>query len=283
MNGKPKCVDCKKTLTHYSRKTKRCWNCSVIWRKRKNHHGWLGGKITVICKNCKEPFDTYPSKIKIGRGKYCGRKCHGIAMSKNNVGKSNPRYKKGKPHCIDCGTPLTTYGHKRCQKCWGKWHRGKNHSCWQGGWKNKLPKCIDCGKQVKGFNAKRCPECGAKENGKLHSKQNHPNWQGGKSFEPYSPEFTQVLRRIIRNRDGHKCQLCGVPEIECVKALHVHHIDYNKKHSHPSKLISLCGSCNIKVNVNRKKWEKYFKNLIKEKYGDLYGLNKIQKGGMIYD
>jgi len=41
------------------------------------------------------------------------------------------------------------------------------------------------------------------------SGEKHWNWQGGKSFEPYSTEFNNNLRRVIRERDNYTCQLCG--------------------------------------------------------------------------
>ena len=45
--------------------------------------------------------------------------------------------------------------------------------------------------------------------------ENHPNWQGGLSFEPYPPDFNQQLKDRIRVRDNFICQKCGVPELEC--------------------------------------------------------------------
>jgi 5-methylcytosine-specific restriction endonuclease McrA len=41
----------------------------------------------------------------------------------------------------------------------------------------------------------------------------------------------------------------------------VHHIDYDKKNSNPKNLITLCVSCNFKVNFERSYWENYFKSL----------------------
>lgn len=47
------------------------------------------------CKVCGNEFITYPSKIKIGRGKYCGKKCaHLITdeiLSKNDGGRQKGR------------------------------------------------------------------------------------------------------------------------------------------------------------------------------------------------
>jgi len=33
-------------------------------------------------------------------------------------------------------------------------------------------------------------------------------WQGGKSFEPYTIDWTETLKRSIRERDHYICQLC---------------------------------------------------------------------------
>lgn len=91
--------------------------------------------------------------------------------------------------------------------------------------------------------------------------KNHPNWKGGISLEPYPFNFSKKLKNFIRKRDRYKCQLCGVPKIECVSPLYVHHIDYNKKNISEINLISLCSSCHSKTNYNRKYWEIFFTNL----------------------
>ena len=88
--------------------------------------------------------------------------------------------------------------------------------------------------------------------------ENNSHWQGGKSFEPYTSEFNRELRQIIRRRDNHTCQLCGVPECECIENLSIHHIDYNKKNNSSDNLVALCRSCNAKVNRRQKVWTNYF-------------------------
>jgi len=80
----------------------------------------------------------------------------------------------------------------------------------------------------------------------------HPNWKGGISFEPYSIDWTETLKRSIRERDHYICQLC-YQYGNCV-----HHIDYDKKNCNPVNLITLCGSCNVRVNYNREYWISYF-------------------------
>ena len=82
----------------------------------------------------------------------------------------------------------------------------------------------------------------------------HPQWKGGKSFEPYPLGWTRLFKEQIRQRDNYTCQLCGVPEVECCKRLHVHHIDYVKENIKPKNLISLCASCHSKTHHRRDYW-----------------------------
>lgn len=88
--------------------------------------------------------------------------------------------------------------------------------------------------------------------------ENHYNWQGGLSKEPYSQEWTKTLKKAIRQRDNYKCQVCLKPQRKQKNRLDVHHIDYNKENCDPDNLISLCKLCHIKTNNNREKWTSFF-------------------------
>ena len=88
--------------------------------------------------------------------------------------------------------------------------------------------------------------------------EKNPMWKGGISFEPYSIDWTETLRRSIRERDHYICQLCNK------YGNTVHHIDYNKRNCNPENLITLCCNCNSKINANRGYWTKYFKRLFKK-------------------
>lgn len=81
------------------------------------------------------------------------------------------------------------------------------------------------------------------------------NWQGGISFEPYSVDWTQDLKKAIRKRDKYTCRICRKePALDC------HHIDYDKKNCNPKNLITLCRRCHTKTNGNRNFWINYFNN-----------------------
>lgn len=90
------------------------------------------------------------------------------------------------------------------------------------------------------------------------------HWRGGTSFEPYTVEFRDK-QESIRARDSYTCQICGVSQAECLEALSVHHINYNKKNDADNNLISLCTSCHGKTNTNREYWQTYLSNLLKRR------------------
>jgi 5-methylcytosine-specific restriction endonuclease McrA len=79
--------------------------------------------------------------------------------------------------------------------------------------------------------------------------EDNPCWRGG--HPPYYGANWKRQQREARHRDQHQCQLCGIAESECRRALDVHHIvpfrlfgvnryrDANALHN----LVSLCDSC----------------------------------------
>lgn len=93
--------------------------------------------------------------------------------------------------------------------------------------------------------------------GKSHKGEKSHFWEGGISYLPYSFEWTKELKEFIRERDNHQCQApgCGKTQEENGRKLDVHHIDYDKENCDTSNLISLCISCHMKTNYNRKYWQ----------------------------
>ena len=201
----------------------------------------------------------YLSQLRRECGKFCSWKCY-----------QNFIERKVKRVCLICNKDFYVkpsvvkkgQGSFCSQECWLKFIRGSS-----------IKTCEVCGKKFKS-----CPSrlekgwgkyCSKKCMGKAKTGQyfgnygdKHPNWRGGTSEEPYAFEFSKQLKELIRHRDGYKCQKCGCPEIENNKKLTCHHIDYDKKNCLPINLISLCSSCNSKVNFNRSKWTKYFQKKI---------------------
>ena len=102
-----------------------------------------------------------------------------------------------------------------------------------------------------------CAKMSVSHKGKGLGNKN-TNWRGGLSLLPYAPTFTKQLKESIRRRDGHQCQLCRIPQLECNNPLSVHHIDYDKTNSDPVNLITLCTTCHGRTGRNRKYWIAFF-------------------------
>jgi hypothetical protein len=132
------------------------------------------------------------------------------------------------------GKKMTEEFRKKCSI--GQKRRFKNSSVWNKGKEYK---------QIKG--------------------ENHWNWLGGKSKEKYTLDWTETLRRSIRERDNYICLICSLPQGDI--AHDVHHIDYDKKNCNPNNLITLCHKCHQYTNGRRDYWKKNLLAKLKEIYG----------------
>lgn len=252
------------------------------------------------CKRCGTEFYEFPY-LK-GKKKFCSADCankyNADKLSKDRKGKGNPMY-RAKPWNNNLSKKeQNKYKQKLIIKIKNKkvripWNKNKELSK-----KHKLK----ISKSRKGlYLSKTTKEKISKTQkghigymlGKKHSKQTRKqmsrvhktrmqdvnermkssqplelngNWLGGKSFEPYSIKFNKGLKEKIKKRDNYICQLCKIKEKDYFQQLSIHHIDYDKKNCGENNLITLCQSCNSKVNYNRSIWQKYFNRIIHNKY-----------------
>ena len=125
--------------------------------------------------------------------------------------------------------------------------------------------CETCGKVfiVFGYRKDTAHFCSLKCRNIKKQGEHASAWMGGKSFEPYPPEFNNALKRRIRERDGHLCQICKKQQEH--RALSIHHIDYDKMNNMDTNLISLCLVCHKKTNHNRDYWQFRLTNLLIQK------------------
>ena len=101
--------------------------------------------------------------------------------------------------------------------------------------------------------------------------ENHPNWKGGISFEPYCPKFNEEFRERVRIFFGHTCQLCGHIWHPGEVKLSVHHVNYNKQACCDQATIPLfvpvcSGKCHAKTNHRREFYETHFTEMIMTKH-----------------
>lgn len=92
----------------------------------------------------------------------------------------------------------------------------------------------------------------------------HPSWKGGLSLEPYPPEFNEMFKQTVRERDGNVCAICRLQERNGNK-LSVHHIDYIKENTTPENCISLCNACHAVTHGNRDYWQDTLSSLLQRR------------------
>jgi len=115
------------------------------------------------------------------------------------------------------------------------------------------------------FGKHWCKQCYYDSISINNSGENHYNWQGGKTFEPYCISWTSEYKEYIKERDGYKC-LNPQCQSRNPNNIVVHHIDYDKKNCKRRNLISLCNSCNVSANYDRDWYEGWYKAIIHNRY-----------------
>ncbi len=251
--------------------------------------GWIRKRISKIitgkyvpCDYCKKSTWKVPYQLKIYKNMFCSYKCkskfivgkrltmeHRIKIGKSQRGKVISLKTRKLLSKVLSGSGNGMFGKAHSLKSKAKIslrHKGKRHKCWKnfkGGMVDVV--CPECNKiriYSSGMKLKTnyCIKCYGI---KCFSGVNNTFWKGGKSFEPYSAQWTDKLKWKIRERDNYLCQLCKQMTNEehliiYDVSLDVHHKDYDKKNCSENNLISLCRQCHSRTNYNREYWREYF-------------------------
>jgi len=162
----------------------------------------------VECEHCGKTFVRKPSRIAKNARNFCSLAC------KNEANRGErPDLQTGEwLHCENCNrpvwrTPATVRPHTFCSRSCAFMKQG--------------PPAIRLG-------------------------EDNPAWRGGRSLIPYGRGFDAAVKAAVKERDGHRCQICHRPKDETLLA--VHHIDRVKTNNDPGNLVSLCLSCHRKVH-----------------------------------
>ena len=220
-------------------------------------------KIERICPICKKVFYVKPNRIKKSGGKYCSRKCMGIATTT-----------KVERVCKICGKVFYVVPSKI--KDGGGIYCSKE--CYYIGRNTQVENvCPVCGKvfyvkpsKIKYGNGIYCSN---KCKGMSRTGERSPQWKGGISFEPYCILFNKEFKERVRAFWGNKCPICGKTVEENGRSMCIHHVNYDKKtccNDSERLFVPLCLSCHSKTNNNREEWEEYFTYMISIHGGKCY-------------
>lgn len=165
------------------------------------------------CVICGKEFNTFPSRVKNNRGKYCSSVCYRV---------KTPKISKTCPTCGKIFEVKKSHSNrKHCSKvCYSKWssenNRGENANSWKGGKVSKI--CIYCGGEFKmpkstpTNKGKYCSKicCDKHKIEKIGDKAG--NWRGGltpvNSLIRHSINYKKWICDVF-TRDNFTCQKCG--------------------------------------------------------------------------
>lgn len=249
----------------------RCRKCWDKLRKNKTLNPNSGNTLIVNCSCCDKPRKFTFSAVKRLADPYHCRDCY-LKLRKAKVIVQATR-NDVKIICPDCGKEKMvkkSLSEKLSGLCLSCKNKGERNPSWKGG--NVALECMSCGNKksvrrnrVQDYKRSNgdyfCKSCAYKN--KPSGPDNHA-WRGGISFEPYPVTWTPGLRREIRERDDHTCQLCRTKQSS--RKMPVHHIDYCKENNDPKNLITLCGKCHPKTNYKREYWTSFFNELMAQKH-----------------
>lgn len=57
----------------------------------------------------------------------------------------------------------------------------------------------------------------------------------------------RAIRRVIMERDGHVCRICGCDP--CEERMEVHHVDWDRSNNKARNLVTLCAPCHRAIHM----------------------------------
>jgi hypothetical protein len=232
----------------YHPKTKYVWTDESRKRASDSHKGKTlpietRQKLSIALKKHWDEHPEHKLKQSIEQTiKYSDKQERDKQRERAKISHSKPEVKKRISEGTKLGFAKHPEGRESQRQAMREWHKQHPHFCSKFGVDNP---CY--GKHPSTETRLKMSKAKEGRTGALTS-----NWKGGISKHPYSKEFTDNIRKIVRDRDNHTCQICGD------KGNCVHHIDYNKQNNNLFNLISLCKKCHGKTGTHRKEWIAYF-------------------------
>lgn len=187
-----------------------------------------------------------------------------LRMYNRMSGETHPMY--GNPKKLNIGINNPFYGKKHSDKSKQKMSEhlsGTNHPFYRKHLSSNHCCNISNGRKGIIFTKKHLNNLSKAHIG-IQAGKNHPNWQGGISYEPYCILFNKEFKERVREYWKRKCILCDKTEKMNGEKLCVHHVDYKETCCDDSLplFVALCRTCHSKTNSNRRYWMKYFKKFI---------------------
>lgn len=161
--------------------------------------------IERTCRHCGALFSVYPSVIRKGGGTYCSRSCGA---------KGRVPYERTAEHRAKMSASLV----------------------------GKTPVLHAIEAAAAARRGKPPSERNRAVHSELWSGETNPRWNGGVSYERYSPGYWKRRLRLSVIARDRVCQDCGTWD-ERPRMMHVHHLDGKRTNHELANLVLLCNGC----------------------------------------
>lgn len=211
-------------------------------------------KIKYNCYKCGKTNKVPKGRYKKDKPNYCSNECYQEIRKENASIHHN---------CPACGKTFKTKKHlvknRECHTCSPECRMKQLHETIKTERKTVECSAPTCQKQVTRkttiLNKHPNPVCSTKCLSNFLSQhfkgENGPGYIHGNHGErKYPGKFANKREKIIQ-RDNEKCQICGLKrgkhKEKYTLDIEVHHIDNDPENNKDNNLITLCTSCNIKI------------------------------------
>lgn len=221
-------------------------------------------RVDVSCSVCFTSMKVHPSKFRKNNNFACSPKCKAKLSRRNRIAFFSSADKRH-VSCSYCDNQIerkpsqiqkykTNFCNKECKNSWQKGKEKPNQStgdfypcenCKKLTWRTPatLKDHIFCSREC--AQKVMPPPDNTGRSGP--SGPDHYNWKGGHSSLDYTPGFTRMISRQIREHDNYTCQVCDKLQ-ETKGEMVAHHIDFSKDNHTLENLITLCRTCHLKVH-----------------------------------
>lgn len=161
--------------------------CASVKGKRQHHkrsHGESIAKVELTCEGCGDTFERWKTTLDDAEKKYCSSECY-HANFQQPSGEGHPKYNSEEVPCDFCGD--------LCTRCPSRIERVDNIYCSR--------------------------TCADKDHSRRMRDEGNPRWEGGEYRNYYGPNW-DAKRAKAKQRDNHRCQLCGVSNEEATLSVH---------------------------------------------------------------
>lgn len=177
---------------------------------------------------------------------YCRPECWSAATNAARFGvRLCTNCRQPAPKATSCGSDRTPYCSRECLLAWREKRKEATRKarprvvCDQCNQEFSVDRGRWNAAQKKGETLRCSKRCSARAHSFLMSDQGNPKWKDGATRarqQPHCARAFREMRPLVRERDGHRCVLCGSGG----RRLEVHHLDENPMNNAAANLVTLC-------------------------------------------